>query len=40
MRSNEVFGTIEGVYSRKWYMEKRRELIENKESNSRIWGEI
>ena len=36
-RSNKVFSTIEGIYSRKWHMGERKRLRKCKGSSGRIW---
>ena len=38
-RSFQVFGMVEGVYSRVWYMEEEKELRKCEESSSWIWRE-
>ena len=37
-RSEKVFGAMERIYSRKWYMEKKGGLREHKGNIREIWG--
>ena len=39
MRSSKVFGALEGVYSRVWYIGKGGGLIKCKKSSSKVWEE-
>ena len=39
-RSSKVFGTLEQVYSIKWYLGKGGGLRESKRNSSRVWRKI
>ena len=37
MRGNKVLSVSKEIYSRKWYIEERRELGKYKEDSSWVW---